>query len=271
MTPMARWFLDCAHSAHNMLTYGGEFTAYDEWIEFLREVCGYERDKRVDFTNWHPWNQATLHGGVRIMHERFCIIADRPSELHIETVNGRGRLHNASGPAKRYSGDGWSIYAIHGVRVPEKVVMAPETLTAEEIRKEQNAEVRRIMIDRFGAARYLAAIDAKVVHEDRDRLGFTRRLLSADIGDVEPLVMIELVNSTPEPIGYEPDAGAAGVWVGKRWHKIYTLRVDPRLRPMYRAGDPRGAFGEPQQLTCQNAAASLCGMTGAEYAPLLET
>jgi hypothetical protein len=213
-----------------MLTDGGEFTAYVEWIEFLRDVCGYERDKRVDFTNWMPWRDATLHAGMRIMHEKFCIIADRPSELHIETVNGRGRLHNLNGPAKRYSGDGWSIYAIHGVRVPAKVIEAPETLTVAEIRGEQNAEVRRVMIDRFGAAKYLRAIGAKVRHEDVDQFGFARRLLVADIGDVEPLCMVEVVNSTPEPIDYTPDAEAAGIWVGARWHKIYTLRVPPSMK-----------------------------------------
>jgi hypothetical protein len=230
LTPLARWMLDCAHAAHGMMAYGGEWTCYDEWVEFFRDVCGYERDKRVDFTKWYPWRDATLHGGVRIMHEKFCIIADRPSVLAIEYVNGRGRLHNATGPAKRYSGDGWSIYAIHGVRVPPQVIEAPETLTAEQIRKEPNAEVRRVMIDRFGAARYLRAIGAQVRHEDTDQFGFARRLLVADVGDTEPLTMVEVVNTTPEPIGYIPEAEAAGTWVGSRWHKVYTLRVPPAMQ-----------------------------------------
>jgi hypothetical protein len=76
----------------------------------------------------------------------------------------------------------------------------------------------------------LRAIGAKVRHEDLDQFGFKRRLLVADIGDVEPLTMVEVVNTTPEPIGYRPDENAAGVWVGARWHKLYTLRVPPSMK-----------------------------------------
>ena len=140
------------------------------------------------------------------------------------------RLHSTTGPALRYR-DGWPVFAIHGVQVPAKVVESPQTLTIAEIRAEQNAEIRRIMIDRFGAARYLREIGATVRHEDRDQHGFARRLLVAELaGDVEPLVMVEVVNTTPEPIGYHPDEGAAGIWVGNRWHKVYTLRVPPAMR-----------------------------------------
>jgi hypothetical protein len=262
--------LDCAHNAYRMWDYGGEWTGYAEWIEFLRHVAEYERDKRVDYAKWQPYCDLVLHSGVRIMHVEFCIVSDRPESIKIETVNGRARLHCADGPAKRYR-DGWSIYAIHGVRVPAQVVMAPETLTVEQIKAEENAEVRRIMIDRFGAAKYLRAIDAKVLHQDTDQYGFARRLLSADVGDVEPLVMVEVINSSPEPIGYQPDEGAGGVWRGNRWYKQYTLRCHPQLRPMYQEGDPRGTFGPPQALTCINAQASVSGELGSEYRPLVET
>jgi hypothetical protein len=218
-----------------MWDYGCEWTAYVEWIEFLRDVAGYERDGRVDFAKWFPYRDATLHGGVRVMHEKFCIVADRPE--YIKTIprgkNSVGddvqQLHCLNGPAKRYR-DGWSIYAVHGVRVPAQIIEAPETITAEQIQAERNAEVRRVMIDRFGAARYLRAIGAEVVHEDSDQHGFPRRLLRCDLpGDVEPLQMVEVVNSTPEPIGYRPDEGAAGIWRGSRWFKIYTLRVPPSV------------------------------------------
>ena len=252
LSPLAKWMLDCANNAHRMWEYGGEWTGYTEWIEFLRHVAGYERDKRVDYAKWQPYCDLVLHSGVRIMHAEFCIVSDRPESIKIETVNGRGRLHCADGPAKRYR-DGWSIYAIHGVRVPAQVVMAPETLTVEQIKAEQNAEVRRIMIDRFGAAKYLRAIGAKVVSSAKDQHGFAWRLLSADVGDVEPLTMVEVVNPTPEPIEYQPDEGAAGVWVGSRWHKIYTLRVPPSMRT------PREAIAWTFETTPKN------------YAPLVET
>ena len=42
------------------------------------------------------------------------ILTDRPDTLHRDP---QGRLHCTTGPALRYR-DGWSIYAIHGERVP---------------------------------------------------------------------------------------------------------------------------------------------------------
>jgi hypothetical protein len=188
---------------------GGEYTGYVEWIEFLRHVAGYEREGRIDYTKWQPYADLALHAGMRIMHEKFCIVSDRPEFMHIETVNGRGRLHSLNGPAKRYR-DGWSIYAVHGVRVSAQVIEAPETLTPEQIRTEQNAEVRRVMIERFGAARYAKELGAKVVHEDE-----YGKLLRADVGDTEPYCFVEVLNSTPEPDGTV---------------KTYTLRVPPTIR-----------------------------------------
>jgi hypothetical protein len=120
------------------------------------------------------------------------ILTERPSELHRDD---EGRLHNESGPAVRYP-DGWSIYAIHAVRVPQRVVEEPETITVEQIRGERNAEVRRVMIERFGADRYLLASDAKLVQEDE-----CGKLWRVDLEEDEPLVMVCCMNSTAEPDG----------------------------------------------------------------------
>jgi hypothetical protein len=218
--------LESVSNVFSMWADGGEWTGYCEWLEFFRTECGFEARGVVDYSKWRHWCDATLHGGVRIMHEQFCIVSDRPREMHIETVNGSGRLHALNTPAKSY-GDGWSIYSIHGVRVPRHVVMEPQRITADEIRSTSNMEVRRVMIDRFGAGRYLHEIGAEVVHTDTDALGFPRVLMRADISDDEPLCIVEVVNSTPEPIDYVPEPGAAGVWSGNRWHKKYTLRVPP--------------------------------------------
>jgi hypothetical protein len=207
-----------------MWAYGGEWTGYDEWIEFMRRVCGYERDSRVDYSKWEPWHQATMHGGVRIMHKEFCIVSDRPEFIRIETVNGIGRLHCEDGPAKRYR-DGWSIYAIHGVRVPADIIERPESITVKRIQGEQNAEIRRVMISRFGHARYMKEAGAKLIQ--RDECG---ALYSVDRPGDSALVMVEVVNSTPEPIGYEPSAGESGQLIGNRWFKIYSLRVPPTTK-----------------------------------------
>ncbi|MDQ3573648.1 MAG: hypothetical protein M3404_01805, partial [Actinomycetota bacterium] len=86
-------------------------------------------------------------------------------------------------------------------------VEAPETLTPAQITDEANVEVRRVMLDRFGADRYLRESGAEKVHSDD-----WGTLWRARVPDDEDLVMVEVVNSTPEPDGSSKD---------------YWLRVPP--------------------------------------------
>ena len=71
----------------------------------------------------------------------------------------------------------------------------------------------------------------------------------------EALVMVEVLNSTPEPDGSI---------------KTYFLPCHPELRP-----NPVPAngmrMGEPQKLTASNAIASTFGLRGEQYAPAQET
>jgi len=81
------------------------------------------------------------------------ILTERPTVLVRDAEN---RLHSDTGPALHYP-DGWGIWAIHGLRVDRRVVETPETLTAEEVRDEPNAEIRRHMLDRYAGLRGSAA------------------------------------------------------------------------------------------------------------------
>jgi len=47
-----------------------------------------------------------------------------------------------------------------------KVVDAPETITLRDVQSETNAEVKRILRERYGDARYLTDIGARVIHLD---------------------------------------------------------------------------------------------------------
>ena len=103
------------------------------------------------------------------------VILDMPGELH---VNHNGDLHNESGPAILWK-DGSSEWSIGGHEVTEKIVMAPESITVSDIKGEDNAETRRIMISRFGLERYIGATGAKVLDKD-EYFGFPRLLISLD-------------------------------------------------------------------------------------------
>ena len=135
---------------------------------------------------------------------------------------------------------GWGVWAWHGVRVNRYIIEAPWTISIEQIRQEANAEVRRVMIERYGLSRYLIDSGAKKVAEDE-----FGELYRTEIPDDEALVMVKVLNSTPEPDGSR---------------KPYFLRVHPELRPLTKEG-----LGSPQKLTALNAIGSTFGLTGKEY------
>jgi hypothetical protein len=179
------------------------------------------------------------------------VLTERPSQLHRDE---EGRLHCEDGAAVLYP-DGWGVWAIHGVRVTQQIVERPETLTVKEIREESNAEVRRVMIERFTPERYLRESEATLLDEVHEPP--FPGLLHAQLWQTErpgdtPLVMVKCRNSSPEPDGS---------------HKDYWLRVDADLRPLL----ADGGYGQPQEMTCHNALASTWGMRGEEYRPLVET
>lgn len=216
---------------------GGWYWGSPSWVSFFQDVCGLElpgdlgeRARALQGTAesacwWWP-------------HRQFVMVCARPRSIHRDD---RGRLHNDSGPAIDWP-DGWGVYAIHGVRVPADIVEHPEAITTERINVEPNAEVRRVMLDRFGIGRYLRESKAKLV--SRDDWG-TLWQLPAPTSNDDPLLIVEVLNSTPEPDGS---------------FKTYFLSVHPECRPMR-----RGVLGQPQKPTPLNAIASTYGMTGEQY------
>jgi hypothetical protein len=83
-------------------------------------------------------------------------------KVFVET--SRRRLHNATGPALEC--DAEDLYFWHGVLVPEHVVMRPEQISVQEIESDDDDEVRRVMIERYGQARCLLDSGAKETHRD---------------------------------------------------------------------------------------------------------
>ena len=124
-------------------------------------------------------------------HKRFVMVSDRPMRINLDD---RGRLHSESGPAIVWR-DGWGVYSWHGVRVAREVIDTPAVqITAERIEGERNAEVRRVLVERVGAERYMALAGGQVVN--RDDWGTLW-----EITRPEPMRVVELLNSTPEPDG----------------------------------------------------------------------
>ncbi|WP_283138028.1 DUF6745 domain-containing protein [Rhizohabitans arisaemae] len=139
-------------------------------------------------------------------YERVAIVCERPAELHRDEP---GRLHRGDGPALSYP-DGFSLYAWRGMPVPPGFIAGLDGLTAKRIMNEENAELRRVMLEYYGYDRYLADLGATPAH--RDETGVLWRI---DLPGDEPVVMVEVVNSTAEPDGT---------------FRTYWLRVPPATR-----------------------------------------
>jgi hypothetical protein len=128
--------------------------------------------------------------------------------------------------------------------VPAWIIREPGRLTVEAIDAERNAEIRRAMVERFGVERLVREGGAELLDEsDSGRLW--RRPMQREVrfrwGSApreEPLVMVEVRNSTPEPDGS---------------FRTYFLRVPPAMT------------------SSQEAVAWTFGMSGEEYAPAQET
>src|SRR5690606_18677748 len=110
---------------------------------------------------------------------------------------------------------GYGAYYIHGVHVTEKIVMRPDELTVAEIGAEPNAEIRRVMVDQLGAERFLVGTKAKKIHSDR-----CGELYRREMRDDEPILMVKLLNSTPERNGTR---------------RTYWKRVPPTIKTAHKA------------------------------------
>lgn len=79
-------------------------------------------------------------------------------------------MHCENGPA--LDSDVEPLFFWHGVMVPSFVVVAPELIHIDHIRNEDNAEVRRVMMERMGWDRFCRDASMKVIHTDELHTNF---------------------------------------------------------------------------------------------------
>jgi hypothetical protein len=223
--------------------WGGTWWAgWNAYLTFFTDVCGLNIGDELAEANKARID--AMEAGWWWPHRKFVIVVRRQTEVHTELVDpsrsrgwGSHRLHNDSGPSIAWA-DGWALWHVHGTQVTEQIVMRPETITAEQISREENAEVRRIMADRIGNARMMEVLGAQAIASD-------------DYGvlwDADPLPgmgvtrcrWVELVDASPEPIGsdlpvlddawsrrYEAMTGSAPI-PGRRYRR-YLIPVPAEM------------------------------------------
>lgn len=145
---------------------------------------------------------------------------------------------------------------MHGTRVPGWIIERPQDISVSRIDSELNAEVRRVMIERYGLFRYMQDSGAAVIHQLPDNYYLKglrgARLLRKDQPGDEPIIIIAVKNSTPEPDGSIKD---------------YLLRVDPNAYAGKAASECHAAMAS----TWRFEDGSLVFAKPSDYSPRVET
>ncbi|MEG5041636.1 hypothetical protein QUB14_22530 [Microcoleus sp. B3-D2] len=124
------------------------------------------------------------HCGFIFPFEKFCAVCDRPRHLRFDSQN---RLHAEGEPAIEFA-DGWNFYYYHGVRLPEKYgKVHPNKWQSQWLLAEENAEVRRVLIQGIGYDRIIQELSAKQIDSWQEYA-----LLQIDNADVEPICLLKM-------------------------------------------------------------------------------
>lgn len=175
---------------------------YLEWLflfDFAANCLEIEEAKVMQ-----PYVDLCGHCKKWMLFEKVCALKENAAGIYMDESR---RLHREDGPAVHYNA-GAEYYFWKGLEIDRKIIMEP--FTVKDIDGEQNLEIRRVMIDKYGQGQYL--MDSGATERHRDDWGV---LYEKQMGRDEALVMVKVVNSTPEPDGT---------------YKDYFIRVPPDMR-----------------------------------------
>ena len=154
--------------------WGQHDAGWLSYYDYFKDVCGLEICKRLD-----PLMRLTQESGWVWMYCGFAVITERPIELY---RNDNHRLHNRNGAAVKYA-DGYTVYAMGGVRVPEILALTPAAeLDAKDWLKEENVDIRREAFQKIGIEKVIKDLGAEVIDSMECPVGGLYELLILDIG-----------------------------------------------------------------------------------------
>lgn len=122
----------------------GYFSFYEFMFNFLK-IGNPVEDLYSSFLK-------TTECGIIYPCDDFCVISNKPSSILISN----GQLHSNGSPAIEYN-DGFRVWSLNGVRVPQYLAETPtEKLDLEFFKKEPNADVKAEFIKKYGVQRMLS-------------------------------------------------------------------------------------------------------------------
>lgn len=152
--------LECARRWALMHQGGNMLTDRECFISATRDILGLQLTEHEKFASWE---QASIHGSYRFVHEEFCIVSNFPEYIK---VDAKKMPHCETGASLRWR-DGWELYHWHGVAIPKEWVTGKKP-TAQEAITWPNIEQRRAACELLGWKNILEQIQAKSIDKDDD-------------------------------------------------------------------------------------------------------
>ena len=196
------------------------WSSYVAGIDFCISVlnCNYSSD------DWQILESIVKHCGWIYPLRNICIICDRPRKL---LLDDEYRPHAVEKPAIEFA-DGYSLYAHHGVRLPEAYgKLNPQEWQSEWLLTTKNSELRRVLIEEIGYEKICQ--DLQTIEIDNWQEYTLLRI--DDDADIEPIFILKMIC---------PSTG-----------NIHTLRVPPDVNSAKEAVEWINWGVDPEEFSLQ--------------------
>jgi hypothetical protein len=151
-----RWTVEV--ETHSWLRPARELSAWGLYGgQFDSRIADFDVSRRLGLVSYNDRDSERLDllcalirsCGLWLPYRGICLVTERPAVVRTEAPGALDllRLHCPDGPAVVF-GDGWSVYAWHGTRVPAALI--ENGWDAVEIMAEWNTEIRRCAIEKLG-------------------------------------------------------------------------------------------------------------------------
>ena len=158
-------------------------------LDFARSVLNYSYPEK----NWKFLEDIIDNCGWIYPFAKTCLVCERPEYLSFDSEN---RPHAEGKPALKFA-DGFSVYANHGVILPEKYgKLPPQQWQPQWLLNEPNGEIRRVLIQGIGYGRLCLELDATELDSWRE---YTLLAIDHNL-DVEPIHLLKMVCPSTEHI-----------------------------------------------------------------------
>jgi hypothetical protein len=164
--------------------YGSHDACWLSSYDYLIEVCELQNECE-DILKLVPLINLAKHCGWWLPYENITIACEKPQEIHLKD----GVLHQDGAPAVLYR-DGFSVYALNGVLVPEEIAMTDwDKLDAKLVQTTTNAEVRREIVRKIGIEKVCEDLGSSILDEKGDY-----QLIELDLGDGRRRPWLKMLN-----------------------------------------------------------------------------